>query len=60
MKIKTFNFTKYGYIEGKVAKVSQDAVIDKDKGLYYLAHIVLANTTLNFNGRGWRLSRGCQ
>lgn len=51
VKIETFNFTKYGYIKGKVAKVSRDAVIDKDKGLYYLAHIALDRTTMNINER---------
>ncbi len=32
VKIETFNFTKYGYIEGRVARVSRDAVIDRERG----------------------------
>lgn len=32
VKIETFNFTKYGLIEGTVASVSRDAVVTDDQG----------------------------
>lgn len=51
VKIETFNFTKYGYIDGTVSKVSRDAVMDKDRGLYYLANIALEKTVIEIDGR---------
>lgn len=35
VKVETFDFTKYGLIEGTVTKVSRDAVLDDKQGLYY-------------------------
>jgi hemolysin D len=51
VKVETFNFTKYGYVEGRVTRVSRDAVMDPERGLYYLAHIALAGRTMEVNGR---------
>jgi hemolysin D len=51
VKVETFNFTKYGYLDGTVKKVSRDAVIDKELGLYYLAHIALEQTAMSIDGR---------
>ncbi len=58
VKVETFNFTKYGFISGTVAKVSRDAVIDKELGLYYLAHLALQTHTLRVNGRDVPLEPG--
>ena len=58
VKIETFNFTKYGYIEGKVSKVSRDAVMDKDKGLYYLANIALEKTVISIDGHDVAIEPG--
>ena len=58
VKIETFNFTKYGYIEGKVSKVSRDAVMDKDRGLYYLAHIALDKTAISIDGHDVSIEPG--
>ncbi len=58
VKIETFNFTKYGYIEGTVFKVSRDAVMDKDKGLYYLAHIALEKTVISIDGQDVSIEPG--
>ncbi len=58
VKIETFNFTKYGYLEGTVRQVSRDAVIDKDLGLYYLAHIALKTDRIDINGKDVPLEPG--
>ena len=58
VKIETFNFTKYGYIEGRVSKVSRDAMMDKDKGLYYLPTLRLRRRLSASTGKMSRLSRG--
>jgi hypothetical protein len=34
VKVGTFNLTKYGYVEGRVTRVSRDAVMDEERGLY--------------------------
>jgi hemolysin D len=51
VKVETFDFTKYGLNEGEVTKVSRDAVLDEEQGLYYLAHIALAKIALDVDGR---------
>lgn len=51
VKVETFDFTKYGLIEGEVTKISRDAVLDEEQGLYYLALIALARTALDVDGR---------
>jgi hemolysin D len=50
VKVETFNFQKYGTLEGKLVEISSDAVEDKEKGLVYRAivqtnqdHFALAN-----------------
>ena len=58
VKIETCNFTKYGYIEGRVSKVSRDAMMDKDKGLYYLPTLRLRRRLSASTGKMSRLSRG--
>lgn len=35
IKVETFNFQKYGYINAQVVEISADAVEDKDKGRVY-------------------------
>lgn len=43
-KIETFDFTRYGYIEGEVQWVGTDAVVDQRIGAYYPVRIKLAST----------------
>lgn len=43
-KIETFDFTRYGYIEGEVLWVGTDAVVDQRIGPYYPVRIQLAST----------------
>jgi hemolysin D len=58
VKVETFKFTKYGYLDGTVKKVSRDAVIDKDLGLYYLAHVALKGTSMKIDEREVALEPG--
>jgi hemolysin D len=37
IKIETFNFQKYGYIDAQVVEISADAIDDKEKGRVYRA-----------------------
>jgi len=58
VKIETFNFTKYGFVPGTVAKVSHDAVADKDHGLIYTARISLSQTVMEIDGQPLQLAPG--
>ncbi|PZW46114.1 HlyD family type I secretion periplasmic adaptor subunit [Pseudomonas sp. URMO17WK12:I2] len=42
VKVETFNFTKYGVVDGTVVSVSSDAIEDEKLGLVYNARIQLA------------------
>ena len=43
-KVETYDFTRYGYIEGEVLWVGNDAVQDQKLGLVYPVRIKLAQT----------------
>ena len=58
VKIETFNFTKYGFVQGTVGKVSHDAIADKDHGLIYTAHITLGQTAMEIDGNTLQLAPG--
>ncbi|MCP5199488.1 MAG: HlyD family type I secretion periplasmic adaptor subunit [Gammaproteobacteria bacterium] len=58
VKVETFNFTKYGYLTGRVRKVSRDAVADPEHGLHYLAHVALDSTTMRIDGHAVALEPG--
>ena len=58
VKIETFNFSKYGYLNGTVKKISRDAVIDQDEGLYYLVHAALESTSMKIDEREMPLEPG--
>ncbi len=51
IKVETFPFTRYGTIPGRVASVSQDAVMDADHGLVYRAIIILERSTVELGER---------
>jgi hemolysin D len=46
VKVDTFDFTRYGWIEGKLLIISSDAIEDKDLGLVYKAVIELSKNHL--------------
>lgn len=50
VKIDTFDFTRYDWIEGKLVHVSSDAIEDKDMGLVYKATIELYKDALLIDG----------
>ncbi|WP_293934139.1 HlyD family type I secretion periplasmic adaptor subunit [Iodobacter sp.] len=58
IKIETFNYTKYGLIEGLVRNVSFDAVPDEKLGLIYQARIKLHKNKMNIDGKLLKLAPG--
>lgn len=58
VKIDTFDFTRYGWIEGKLLNISSDAIEDKDLGLVYKAVIELSKNNLVIDGQTINLESG--
>jgi hemolysin D len=58
VKIETFNYTKYGLINGKVQTVSLDAIQDEERGLVYAARIKLDRHTMQVEGKTVNLTPG--
>ena len=50
IKVDTFNFQKYGLIDGVVTKIGADAIQDKRKGLVYEVYIKPKQTSLMVEG----------
>jgi len=49
VKVETFNFTRYGLINGTVQSISADAIEDPQSGLVYSIRIQLAQDTIQVN-----------
>ena len=58
VKIDTFNFTKYGFIDAEILSISDDAIQDEQLGLIYNARIRLKKNGLNVEGKWVNLSPG--
>ena len=58
IKIHTFPFTKYGVINGEVTNVSNDAIVDEERGLIYTMRVKMDNNTIMVNGREVKLMPG--
>lgn len=58
IKIDTFNFQKYGTIEGKVIQISKDSIEDEQLGLVYETYIAPQGNTLIVNGIERPISAG--
>lgn len=58
IKIDTFDFQKYGMINGVVKKVSKDSIEDQKQGLIYDVYIKPLNHTLMVEGRETPISTG--
>ncbi|MCP5160238.1 MAG: HlyD family type I secretion periplasmic adaptor subunit [Hahellaceae bacterium] len=58
VKIDTFNFTKYGYLDAEITTLSDDAIQDEKLGLVYSARLRLKQDTLNVEGKPVKLSPG--
>ncbi len=55
VKIDTYNFAKYGYIEGKITSVSRNSY-EEEENKFYIAKIALANNNLERSGVIYNLS----
>ncbi|MGQ4808977.1 hypothetical protein NKDENANG_02372 [Candidatus Entotheonellaceae bacterium PAL068K] len=58
IKIHTFPFTKYGVIEAHVSSISDDAVVDEQRGLIDSMHLRMARNTIRVDGKEVRLIPG--
>lgn len=58
IKVESFPYTRYGYIEGVVESVSHDAIQDEKLGLIYRAHVKMKKTELLVDGVKVRLTSG--
>jgi len=58
VKVETFNFTKYGVVDGTVVSVSSDAIEDEKLGLIYSARILLAKNSIAVGSGNVQLSPG--
>ena len=58
VKIDTFNFTKYGLIDGTLTTVSNDAVPDEQLGLRYLANVQIEKDWMQVENRKVSLAPG--
>ena len=58
VKIDTFDFQKYGMIEGKVKKVSKDSIEDEKQGLIYDVFITPVTKSLMVDGKEQTISTG--
>ena len=58
VKIETFEYTKYGTIEGKVSHVSRDAIQDEKRGLIYSVKVLLSQNSIHVDGKDMLLSPG--
>jgi len=58
IKVDTFNFQKYGTIDGRVVQVSRDSILDEQLGLVYEVYIAPEKTSLLVDGVETPISAG--
>lgn len=58
IKLETFNFTRYGTINGKVTMVTADAVNDEKRGAIFPVTLALAQERIDVDGKWIRLVPG--
>lgn len=58
VKLESFNFTKYGTIDGEVTSVSSDAIEDENLGLVYDTRVSLSAISIIADGRDVPLTPG--
>lgn len=58
IKVESFPYTRYGYIDGTVESVSHDAIQDEKLGLVYQARVKMAKTALVIDGVTVNLTSG--
>lgn len=58
VKVNTFNFTKYGVIEGELKHISDDAIEIENKGLVFPARVKLSRQHIMVNQKRVNLQPG--
>ena len=58
VKVESFPYTRYGYLEGTVESVSHDAAQDEKMGLVFPARVKLSNASLVIDGVSVMLTPG--
>jgi hemolysin D len=58
VKLDAFPFTKYGLITGQISNISQDAIVDEQKGLLFTAKVKLDKQSIAVNGNNINLIPG--
>nr|VFK19808.1 MAG: hemolysin D [Candidatus Kentron sp. LFY] len=58
IKIHTFPFTKYGVIDAEITNVSDDAILDEQRGLLYRMQLRMVKNTIRINGKAVKLQPG--
>lgn len=58
IKLETFNFTRYGTIEGKVMMVTADAVNDEKRGAIFPVTLAMVQDKIDVDGKMIRLAPG--
>ncbi|MET0067322.1 MAG: HlyD family type I secretion periplasmic adaptor subunit [Candidatus Thiodiazotropha sp.] len=60
IKINAFPFTKYGIIEAEIASISDDAIIDEQRGLIFSAVLAMKQSVINVEGKAVKLMPGME
>lgn len=58
IKVDTFEFQKFGMLQGKLVQVAQDSIEDKELGLVYEAYVEPVQTTLLVDGVATPITTG--
>jgi hemolysin D len=58
LKVDTFEFQKYGILEGRLLQVSKDSIEDQNLGLVYETYVKPLQTTLMVDGKATAISTG--
>lgn len=58
IKIDSFPYTKYGFINGKILFISKDALIDEELGPVYQMRLTMEKDAINVHGKDVKLSPG--
>jgi len=60
VKIDAFPYTRFGYLQGTVEDVSNDAVSDKRNGLYFVVRIKLPSREFRVEHKWVKLTPGME
>jgi hemolysin D len=60
IKIHTFPFTKYGVIDAVIMNISDDAIVDEQRGLLYRLLLEMNKKTINVDGKEVQLMPGME